>query len=101
MMAIELAALSIIDRIIQLFTVRERNREKFFNSFIEPLYKDAEPVAKDYMMLLAELAHKIEDEPVEEVIAWLEERRAAYQPLRMKLRAVLSASPYIDETALE
>jgi hypothetical protein len=93
-MAIEAVALAIIDRLIQLLTLRERDREKFFNNVIEPLYKDAEPVAKDYMALLAELAHRIKDEPMEEVIGWLEQRRTAYQPVRMKLRALLEDPVY-------
>ena len=95
-MAIEVAALSLIDRLIQLLTLKEKNREKFFNTLIEPLYKDAEPVAKDYMVLLSELAHRIEDRPIKETLAWLEEKRAAYQPVRMKLRALLENPAYSD-----
>jgi hypothetical protein len=34
--------------LIQLLTVRERNREKYFQQFVEPLYKDAEAVMNDY-----------------------------------------------------
>jgi hypothetical protein len=89
-MAIEAAALSIIDRLIQLLTLKERNREKFFNNFIEPLYRDAEPVAKDYMGLLAELSHRLERaESTDDLIPWLEERRTSYQAVRMKIRALL------------
>jgi hypothetical protein len=96
-MAIEVAALSIIDRLIQLLTLRERNREKEFNNFIDPLYRDAEPVAKDYMAIFTELAHRLEKASnVDEVIAWLEERRAAYQPVRMKLRALLTDPSLIE-----
>jgi hypothetical protein len=54
------AAVAIIDRLIQLVSVREKNRERFFNNFIEPLYRDGELVAKDYMSLLAEFLHRIE-----------------------------------------
>jgi hypothetical protein len=93
-MVIETAALSIIDRVIQLLTLRERNRERFFSNFIEPLYRDAEPVAKDYMALLTELDHKIQEKTLKENIVWLEERRAAYRPVRMKLRALLQDPSY-------
>ena len=83
-------AVSIVDRLIQLATVRERNREKLFNNFIEPLYRDGEQIAKDYMTLLAELTHRIRRASgAPEIIDWLEERRAALQPLRVKVRALI------------
>lgn len=50
----------ILDQLIQLVTVRGRNREKYFNNYIEPLYREAEQIAKDYMALFAELISKIE-----------------------------------------
>jgi hypothetical protein len=87
-------AVSVVDRLIQLATVRERNKEKYFNNFIEPLYKDAEQVVKDYLGLFTELAHRLETaDDIEPVINWLEERRVAYQPLRMKMRALLRKEP--------
>ena len=48
------------------------------------------------MGLLAELAHKIQEKTPEDVIVWLEERRAAYRPVRMKLRALLQDPSYRD-----
>jgi hypothetical protein len=80
-------AVSVVDRLIQLATVRERNKEKYFNNFVEPLYKDAEQVARDYMALFSELTHRLEKaENTGSVIDWLEERRTTFQPLRMKMR---------------
>ena len=35
--------------------MRERNREKYFQQFVEPLYKDAEAVVNDYVALFGEL----------------------------------------------
>jgi len=83
-------AISIVDRLIQLATVREKNREKYFRNFIEPLYLDGEVIAKDFLALMAELIHRIRqaDKP-REVVEWLEERRAAFQPLRVKVRALI------------
>jgi hypothetical protein len=90
-MAVEAAAISIIDRLISLLTVRERNREKYFKNFIDPLYRDAELVARDYMGLFAELLQRLESATTfEEIIAWLEQRRASYRPVRMKIRALLA-----------
>jgi hypothetical protein len=84
------AAISIIDRLIQLSTIRERNRERYFNNFIEPLYRDGEHVARDYLTLLTELRRRIKKagNPAE-VIEWLEEKRAVLQPLRIKVRALI------------
>ena len=84
------AAVSIVDRLIQLATVRERNREKYFKNFIEPLYVDGEQIAKDYMSLLTELIHRIEQaNDGREIVEWLESRRTTFQPLRVKVRALI------------
>jgi hypothetical protein len=83
-------AVSLVDRLIQLATVRERNREKYFNGFIEPLYRDAEQIARDYMTLFAELIHRLaKAQDTAAVIDWLEERRSTFQPVRMKVRALM------------
>jgi Na+-transporting NADH:ubiquinone oxidoreductase subunit NqrC len=83
-------AVSIVDRLIQLATVRERNREKYFKNFIEPLYVDGEQIAKDYMNLLAELIHRIgQANDCREIADWLEARRTTFQPLRIKVRALI------------
>jgi len=84
------AALSLVDRLIQLATVRAKNREKYFNNFIEPLYSDGEQIAKDYMALLTELIHRIaQARDSREIAVWLEEKRSAFQPLRIKVRALI------------
>ena len=77
--------LSVLDRLIQLLTVRERNREKYFQQFIEPLYKDAEGIVNDYTALFGELIERLgnTDSP-NEVIAWIEQRRLKMLPLRIK-----------------
>lgn len=81
-------SLSIIDRLIQLATVQERNRERYFRNFIEPLYLDGEEVAKDYVALLTELIQRIQKaQNAQEIVDWLEQRRATLKPLRDKLRA--------------
>jgi hypothetical protein len=87
----------LLDRLIQLSSIRERNGEKYFHSFIDPLYRDAEQVARDYMLLFAELVHRLsEAEHPDEVIEWLEERRTAFQPVRMKIRAFLDVPSTYD-----
>lgn len=82
--------LSVVDRLIQLITVREHNREKYFREFIQPLYEDAEKIVHDYTSLLVELIRQIKNaRSTEAVIEWVEERRHAMLPLRTKVRALL------------
>ena len=83
-------ALSVVDRLIQLLTVRERNREKYFQQFIEPLYRDAEGIVNDYVSLFGELIELLKNsDSTEDVIAWIEQRRLKMLPLRIKERALL------------
>jgi len=82
--------LSIVDRLIQLLTIRQRNREAYFNQFIEPLYRDAEGVVNDYVALFGDLIELLKKaDSTEEVIAWIEQRRLKMLSLRMKMRALL------------
>ena len=83
-------ALRIIDYLIKLVDTRKRDHRQDFESLIEPLLKDAEAVAKDYFQVLSELIRRIETtEDIPPVIQWLEERRVAYLPVRMKIRGYL------------
>jgi len=85
------AGVRIIDRLIQLLQTKEKRKEKYFNNFVEPLYKDAETIIKDYNTLFMELISKIEKaEDSTEIIRWIEERRVTYLPLRTKVKALLS-----------
>jgi hypothetical protein len=85
------AGVRIIDRLIQLLQTKEKRKEKYFNNFVEPLYKDAETIIKDYNTLFIELISKIEKaEDSTEIIRWIEERRVTYLPLRTKVKALLS-----------
>jgi hypothetical protein len=90
------AAISIADRLIQLASMREKNRGKYFKNFIEPLYLEGEQIAKDYMGLLTELSHRLDRaNDNREVVEWLETKRTVLQPLRAKVRAL------IDDGAME
>src|ERR1019366_6824744 len=66
------------------------NREKYFQQFIEPLYKDAEGIMNDYVALFTELIELLKKtDSTEEVVAWIEQRRSKLLPLRIKVRALL------------
>jgi len=85
------AAVKIADKLIQLLSLRERNREKYFENFVEPLFHDAEIVFKDYIALITELIRRLnEEDDVSAVITWLEERRLELLPVRIKLRSMVA-----------
>lgn len=92
-------SISLIDRLIQLATVRERNRERFFNNFIEPVYRDGEQIAKDYLALLAELQSRIaEARDLRDLVNWLELKRTTLQPLRAKVRALVDGPAIVGKS---
>ena len=87
--------LRIIDYLIRLVLARKRDHRQDFEILVEPVFKDAEAVAKDYFQVISELARRIEEaKDIPSVILWLEERRVAYLPVRMKMRAYLRSFSY-------
>lgn len=84
------SALRVIEYLIKLLDSRKQNRRQEFEALVEPLFKDAEVVAKDYFQVLSELIRRIEKaKDLPPIITWLEKRRAAYLPVRMKIREYL------------
>lgn len=96
------AAVKIVDRLIQLLSLQERNREKYFQNFVDPLFHDAELVVHDYIALFRELISQLEKgDSVSEIVKWLEERRLELLPVRIKLRAFLTHMSYDRQRKLE
>jgi hypothetical protein len=86
------ATIRIIDYLIKLLDDKKRDRREEFVALVEPLYKDAEVVAKDYFQVLMELIRRLEQtKDIPSVVRWLEERRLAYLPIRIKMRAYLQS----------
>ena len=93
-------ALPIIDRLIQLATVREKRKQYFFNNYIEPLYRDAESIVRDYDQLLTEIIQQIRSaSDTLAVITWMDDRRRTLLPIRTKVRALLSDNTKFDSSA--
>jgi hypothetical protein len=86
-------AISLLDKLMSLVSERRKNKTTYFSNGIEPIYRDAEQVAADYMALLHELLDRIaRGERREDLARFLEERRLRLLPLRMKMRAILRHS---------
>jgi hypothetical protein len=85
------AGVRVIDRLIQLIEKRHARREHYFISFVDPVFQDAEVIARDYIALFATLIAKLKchDEDISHLIRWIEERRMELLPVRIKLRALL------------
>jgi hypothetical protein len=84
------AAIRVIDRLIQLLEYRETARKELFKELVDPLYKDAEIVANDYLEMCGILLSMLNTKNTfEEIISWLEQRRTAHLALRIKIRAFL------------
>lgn len=83
--------LSVIDRLIQLLSIKENLNEKQFENILKPLYEGAESIYRDYLKTFDDLETMIYNCVEEEkLIRFLEARRLEYLPVRMKVRAVLS-----------
>lgn len=66
------------------------------------MYRDAELIVNDYMGLFVELISKLESaDDIPALIRWIEERRMAFLPLRMKARAFLYRIEVRSESPLD
>jgi len=83
-------ALKVIDRLVELGKLPERNRKKYLDETVQPLYDDAEVVVSDYIGLFRDLIRRLkEGQNIQEIIDWLELRRLEIMPVRIKLRSYL------------
>jgi hypothetical protein len=86
---------SIVDRLVQLLALRERNRKEYFHEFIDPLYKDAEVIVNDYFRLFGELIVRLKGaDSADEVIDWIEQRRQDMRSVRIKVRELLKDASF-------
>jgi hypothetical protein len=97
------AGVKIIDRLIQLLEKRQARREHYFTAFVDPVFHDAEEVAKDYIGLFGQVIAKLgsKDEDISGLIKWLEERRLDRLPVRIKLRALVNHARFREWSVSE
>jgi hypothetical protein len=84
------ASLRLLDKLIELLNMRQKNKERYFAAVVEPMFQDAELIVKDYVTLFGDLIAKLEKgRNVSEVTRWIEERRLSLLPVRIKTRTLL------------
>ena len=84
------SVIRIIDRIIQLLTIRETNRRNLFVDHIEPLYNEMADIHKDYLNACRELTDFIKDIKDDELSAdeikrIIKKYKTVFEPQRVKV----------------
>jgi hypothetical protein len=83
--------LKLIEKMIKLAEVREQNREKYIDRYVQPVYADAEAIYKDYSSLLKVVRNKVaRGRQVNEILGFLEAKRQENIATRTKVRAILN-----------
>ena len=82
--------LNLLANLVKFGEVREKNREKYIESYVDPVYEHAEAIYQDYAKLLLELQRKLaKARKVAPLLRFLEERRMENFTVRTKTRALL------------
>ena len=80
----------LLGTITKLGEVREKNREKFIDRYVEPVYSDAEAIYKDYIVLLRAVRDKVKrNKKINPILKFLDEKRQENLATRTKVRALL------------
>ena len=91
--------LGLVDRLAKFAEVREKNREKFVDRYVVPLYNDAETIYRDYSLLLRDLQKKAaRAKKIAPLLKYIEDKRQINLTTRTKVRALLKKR--IDEKKL-
>lgn len=82
--------LNIIDRLIQLFTIRKTNKRKLFIDHIEPLYSEMSEIHKDYLNACRELKSYVSnksntDYSLNDIKETLTKYKTTLEPERVKV----------------
>jgi hypothetical protein len=92
----------ITDRLIELVKYREEKSRRIFDKLIEPIFNDLLLIHKDYLEMFEQVLRMLPDKDdgrkkVEKSLkraqAYLEEKRRTFEPIRVKLRAMVRELP--------
>jgi hypothetical protein len=82
--------LKLIEQLTKLVDIREKNREEYFQRYVQPTYVTAEAIYSDYRSLLRKLRGMlVQRRSSKAIIDFLEERREELLPARDRLRALV------------
>ena len=94
------ALIKIVDRLISLQKIRTDRREKLFNRILEPALNDLLLIHGDYLAMFEEIDQMLLDkrteskqsaiETLKSATDLLRQRRIQFEPVRVKLRELLS-----------
>jgi hypothetical protein len=91
MLDLLLKAIELIEQLFKFFDIREKNREEYFQLYVQPTYDTAEAIYRDYRSLLRELREMVDHaESPEPIRIFLEKRREEFLPARDRLRALVA-----------
>lgn len=80
--------ISLIEYLLKFLEKRDENLDEFYERYVDPTYRTAESVFSDYLNMFQTVRDKIEqNDPIEEIIDYLEHSRNKYLPVRMMLRS--------------
>lgn len=83
--------LKLLEKLAAFAELREKNREKFIDRYVAPLYNDAEIIYRDYSQLLRDIRKRAERAvKVAPLLKYIEDKRRANLTTRTKVRAVLT-----------
>jgi hypothetical protein len=87
-------AVSILEKIFSFLEFRGERNRRHFEDYIEPVYKDTEIVAGNYIEIFTELEQLLQSaDSIEVVKRWLETRRGEFAVLRNKLERISKIVP--------
>ncbi len=82
--------LKLFEYLIKHSEIREKNRDKYIERYVDPIYEHAEAIYCDYSKLLRELKKKLQRaKKVGSLLRYLEERHMENFTVRTKTRALL------------
>ena len=85
------AFVKLLDSVIKLVDLRQKNRREYFDQYVQPTFELAEAVYKDYRLLLRGLREMVRGgESVARIIDFLDARREELLPIRRRLSAFVA-----------
>lgn len=92
----------ITEKLLVLVKYREEKSRRIFDKFIEPIFTDLLVIHKDYLEMFEGVQAMLPNEndsrkeihkKLDEAVVYLQQKRTAFEPVRVKLRAIIEMLP--------